>query len=450
MRLLSSALLPLLASWTLWTTSANAAQFSDTYCKAPLCLRAIYDDAKNTVDYTLSLKGGGSPFGWVGIGAGSSRMAGANMMVGWLNADGSMTMSQRTTSSGHHDPTTSITAQAFTPDMTKSSSNSTITLFSWTFPVDPSNAPSKASPHIWAICATTPSSSSTSSGLRKHQSEGSFTLDLTKALAVTSAGGNGSGSNSNNSTGSNGSTGDSNNNNGGADDGGLLNFGSSSGGADSVGAQRDLSQLYTRLYLAHASVMSIAWMGVVVLGALVGRYGRTLFATKWFATHRALQSLALVLITIGFGLGLGAVSASGDTTTPDSTHKKYGIVLFVLAWVQGLLGAVGHMIFHRTGRRAQNFVHIVLGLFILATSFWQIHTGLEEWDWAPPTWIGDVFVPVYAGVVALLYLGGLALLPRERRNAGRGVHSRVGGGDGKHGLHSIDSPPEPLYPKSHG
>ncbi|KAK0524869.1 hypothetical protein OC842_005698 [Tilletia horrida] len=394
---------------------AQGALFGDKYCRSNLCLQATYDDAAAKIDYVLALKGGGSPFGWVGIGAGSKRMAGANMMIGWLNSDGSLTMSQRTTVSGHQDPTTSISAKSFTADMKSSSSNSSITVFEWSFPVDSTTSPSSQTPHIWALCSYTPSSSATSAGLRQHQNEGSFTLDLTKALATSSGstGGNnstGTGTGTGTSTGAGAGTGSGTNNG----DSGALSFGSGSG--ETIGANRDLSQLSVRLYLAHAIVMSVAWMGVVSLGILVGRYGRTAFASKWFRTHRAIQIFSLLLITIGFGLGVGAVSAAGDEHF-DSDHKKWGLAMFVVAWIQGFLGQMGHVVFHKTGKRAQNFVHIVLGCALWGFSSWQIHTGLELWEWAPPLWVSKYFFPIWAAFIAVLYLAGLALLPKERRNA---------------------------------
>ncbi|KAK0557568.1 hypothetical protein OC846_000356 [Tilletia horrida] len=403
---------------------AHAAKFADKTCTGPLCIYAVYDDQALQVEYTAAYKG---TVGWFGVGQGA-RMAGANIMVGWPTSSGSVVMSQRYTTS-HADPSPSaVKAQAAIPNTSASTTNSSMTVLSWTFPVASGFASSKTA-HIWAYSGTSPSSSDSSANIREHDKKGTTYLDLTKALSTTptSTGANPKASNSGSSTptnsdGSGDASGDS------ADE----------EGSGSAVANRDLSDRTTQMYLAHMIFMTVAWFGLIAAGILVGRFGRVYFPSSWFHIHRIMQGSALVLIIIGFALGYSAVESEGGPHFQD-THNKIGLIMFILVIIQAFWGQIGHMIFRAKNVRLQNYGHILLGVVLFfGLALWQARTGFEAWEWMAPDWIPNILYPVWFGIITLLFLAGLALLPRERRNAAARANrvsdlQRIGSDQDKYG-----------------
>lgn len=89
-------------------------------------------------------------------------------------------------------------------------------------------------------------------------------------------------------------------------------------------------------------------------------------------------SAAMPLIVTGFALGITAVKMNGLAGLKKDTHMKWGIALFVLYWVQVLLGAIIHFVKPRSfalrlrGRTIQNYFHAILGLFIIGVAFYQV------------------------------------------------------------------------------
>ncbi|CAD6893014.1 unnamed protein product [Tilletia controversa] len=392
-----------LVSVVAFAASTHAAKFGDRYCKSGLCISAVYDDQAMNVNYTAIFTG--SSVGWIGVGQGK-QMPGANMMVGWPMPDGSVVLSQRTTTA-HVEPTTQqIKAQAFVPHLDASTTNSSMTVLSWSFPVQAGFASSKTS-HIWAMSSTSPNSADASASIVRHNHDGTINLDLTKALstyAPAPASGTGTGSAPASATASTTSSDSS----------------SSSSGSDSQDAEpvlRDLSDRSVRLYLAHMIVMAIAWMGLVPAGILVGRFGRTLFPNSWFKVHRAVQLSAVLLIIAGFVLAYNAVDSVGDPHF-EGTHQRVGLLMFVLVIIQAFWGQIGHAIFHSRGQRWVNFGHIFLGVVLFfGLSLWQVRTGLQEWTWSPPKSVANIIFPVWFGVITAAWLLGLLLLPRPQKKA---------------------------------
>ncbi|KAE8223386.1 hypothetical protein CF319_g3577 [Tilletia indica] len=369
------------ASFLVLAALAQADTFGDSFCKGSLCVTAVFDDQASSVSYTAVTSG---KVGWVGVGQGD-RMAGANMMVGWPQPDGTVVLSQRSTTS-HMPPTTATLTNAFVPDQAASTTNASMTIFRWTFPVSAGFASGSTS-HIFAISPTSPNSPDPSAPIGKHNRHGIFDLDFTKATTSAdvpasvpfSAG----------------------------------TFGTKSGSSGSIPKMRDLSVMSTRLFLAHMIVMSIAWMGLVPAGILIGRYGRTLLPNSWFKVHRAVQTSAVLFIVAGFALGVSAVKKDGLPHF-DNTHKRLGLAMFILVLIQASWGQIGHLIFRSTAIRLQNFGHILLGVVLFfGLSLWQVRSGLELWTWQPPSAIRDVVFPVWFAVVTFLWLVGLLLLPRD-------------------------------------
>ncbi len=87
-------------------------------------------------------------------------------------------------------------------------------------------------------------------------------------------------------------------------------------------------------------------------------------------------SAAGPIIIAGVALGISAVGTSGSPHLSDD-HMKWGVAIFVLYFLQIALGAIIHYIkpksFAITRRRpAQNYLHAVLGLLIIALSLYQV------------------------------------------------------------------------------
>ncbi|KAK0520722.1 hypothetical protein OC834_004870 [Tilletia horrida] len=378
----------ILSALTLATYS-RAAKFGDRSCSSPatssqLCVSAIYDDEALSVKYKAEYTG--SSIGWIGVGQGE-QMAGANMMVGWPTPDGKVTLSQRTTSS-HFPPTAQqITAKSFIPDVAGTSTNSSATVLSWTFPVAADFASAKTA-HIWAVSAVNPSSADASASLTKHNHRGFIIFDFTKPLETATNSSQPAQSDSGTSS-------------------------STSSTQEQIPKIRDLSLRPVRLFLAHVIIMSIAWMGLVPAGILIGRYGRTYFSSSWFKIHRAVQISAVVLITIGFALGVSGVTDAGIPHF-DTAHQKLGLAMFILVIIQAFWGQIGHVLNRSKNIRLLNYPHIVIGtVLFFGLSLWQIRLGLDLWLWQPPKAVGDVFFPIWFGLITAAWLLGMILLPRQ-------------------------------------
>ncbi|KAG6830162.1 hypothetical protein H0H92_001891 [Tricholoma furcatifolium] len=138
---------------------------------------------------------------------------------------------------------------------------------------------------------------------------------------------------------------------------------------------------YQRMIVAHAIFCVVGFLLFLPSGALLARYLRT-FTPTWFVGHTVAQFwLAGPTIIIGVSLGVKAVTTSGAMHLND-THKRLGVAIFFLYFVQLILGAVIHWIKPRnTSRRPiQNYAHAVIGLLIIAMAMYQVHDGFQnEW-----------------------------------------------------------------------
>lgn len=161
------------------------------------------------------------------------------------------------------------------------------------------------------------------------------------------------------------------------------------------------------LIIAHMVTMIVAWYILVPAAILIGRFGRALFT--WFPVHRNIQIVAFLFVLIGLILIIVEV---GSGTHFDSTHAKVGLAIFIIMLVQMALGALGH----KTKRfHVSRIVHVVIGLTITVLAVWNATTGLSLWQWGPPRWASWILW-IWFALVALAYVAGLALLPRDLRH----------------------------------
>jgi len=126
------------------------------------------------------------------------------------------------------------------------------------------------------------------------------------------------------------------------------------------------------------------------------------------------------VILIGFALAIAGVAQKG-TSHFTAGHKLWGLVLILLYLVQCSLGGFIHFVKpkNRIGRPPQNYGHAVLGLFIIAIAFYQVHTGYSEaWptatDRLTPEAVNIVWI-LWIVFLVLLYAAGLAFLPKQWR-----------------------------------
>lgn len=162
-------------------------------------------------------------------------------------------------------------------------------------------------------------------------------------------------------------------------------------------------------------------MALFPAGILVPRIARGLTEKRWwFPVHGAVNGL------LGFGLVVAAfgIAKANFSGGYNSTHRKLGLALFVLCIFQTLLGLFTHFYqrVHRlqttAGRGPTNFIHMVLGLVIVAVGWSTVWEGLDA-EWGMYSGTGKPGIGWKAGwglIVALAsiaYLGGLYLLPRQ-------------------------------------
>ncbi|KAL9933156.1 hypothetical protein V8E36_007874 [Tilletia maclaganii] len=176
---------------------------------------------------------------------------------------------------------------------------------------------------------------------------------------------------------------------------------------------RDLTQARTWFFLIHAVLMIITFLGLFAAGILYGRFGRSFLPKSWFHYHRAIQVVGVGSLVIAAIAGIVAVQIAG---APHFylLHQKVGLAIIILVLLQAIGGQVGHIIRQRHGHRAQNAVHVLLGLTIFGLAAWNIQLGLDLWGWKPdPIW--NTILGTWSIILALVYLGGLALVPSQRR-----------------------------------
>ncbi|KAF5371443.1 hypothetical protein D9757_009989 [Collybiopsis confluens] len=185
----------------------------------------------------------------------------------------------------------------------------------------------------------------------------------------------------------------------------------------------------------HAILVTIGFLILLPIGALIPRYTRT-FTPAWFPAHFAIQLfLSGPIIFAGwyYGYQTSDILQLGHFYDP---HQKMGLTLLILYCVQLALGLFTHFIKLRSpfgpGTRApQNYFHVFLGLVILVLAAEQVHYGLYiEWETnlaglhnipmsAKHAWIALIVI------FWVLYLVGLALVPRQftqERNSRHGGH----------------------------
>ncbi|KAJ7077562.1 hypothetical protein C8R44DRAFT_896234 [Mycena epipterygia] len=137
----------------------------------------------------------------------------------------------------------------------------------------------------------------------------------------------------------------------------------------------------------------------------------------WFWPHVIMNFLVTgPLVFTAFALGYQTTAASGAPYLTDP-HQKVGLALLIMYLLQVFLGAFIHWVKlpfrFPGGRHPQNYLHVILGLSIVALASWQTHYAL--WiEWAFVTGNFHPLGPIAIVIVMWgLYAIGLVLLPRQ-------------------------------------
>ncbi len=362
----------------------QAAQYADTYSARDFTLQAVYDDSTKATTFKLQSSSGSSNFGWKGIGTGSS-MSGSTMYIAWVNSDGSVTLSNRY-SRNENEPSasTALALPAISRNTSATTSSGSGTTVIWTQSGFPTSSDKMNSVKMnWAMYSRGPSSSSPDASISQHSSTGRFSLDLTKAYDANSAQATTTTTSSAAGSGSNAS--------------GMT--------------KRDM------IVLAHLLVAIIAYLLIMPIGVFIGRFGRTTL-NNWFGKHRAVQSFGILLAVVAMFLGFGTIWAEdGEGEHFGETHHKLGVFLTVVAVLQGILGQIGHKVFHAKRIRWQNYIHIVIGIVLLPMAVYNMQEGFPLWEWGAPNWASWILW-AWLGLIGVIYILGMVFcIPRERRAA---------------------------------
>lgn len=375
----------------------------DTQCSRAMCISAIVHN-NQTTSYDLTVTQ--SQVGWMALGFGQS-MVSSPMVILWRDtSNGNTIVSQRAATDFVAPSVVSSPNPVASPLSYRAVSNSTAMTLSFVIP----STTETRQRLIWAWSKEIPGGNTPDASIVQHDDTGSFTLSLTNPLpdsvdGPTSSGGGGGGYGSGTSTRAPTSTGT-----------------SSDDDDDDVSLIAVPLTPSQKVFVAHGVLLTLAFMVILPLGALQARMFRTFVPGKWwFMAHWILQwPLSSVFIIVGLALAVREVDKL-QSDEQGSTHKKCGIALVIVYVVQCCYGGVIH--FYKpakvTRRPLQNYGHAVLGLLVIALSFWQVYTGLNT-EWKR---VGGRYIPnsiwtwwkVWVIMIPILYLLGLGLLPRQYR-----------------------------------
>ncbi|KAG8793633.1 hypothetical protein FRC16_010874 [Serendipita sp. 398] len=321
------------------------------------------------------------------IGFGRS-MISSDMVLLWRDSnDGHTIVSQRKTSVFSMPTVVSNPPRVATALDYRATSNSSAVTLSFSVP----SITDTRQDLIWAWSSDQPSGNTPDATIVQHDDEGNFVLSLTNLQFTDDS-----------STPTTTTT--------------------PTGGSSGSSSSSSPLTHYQKVFAAHGILMTLAFLVFLPFGALQARLLRTSVEGKWwFGAHWIIQwPLTAILIIVGFAL---AVDEVGDLRTGhlNSTHKKWGLVIVLLYVVQCMLGGVIHHFkpARATGRPPQNYFHAILGITIIALSFWQVHTGFDiEWEsigGEPVSKSIRAWWTAWIVIIPLMYVAGLALLPRQYR-----------------------------------
>lgn len=176
-----------------------------------------------------------------------------------------------------------------------------------------------------------------------------------------------------------------------------------------------------KLAKTHAILCATGFLVLLPIGALIARYGRNI-TKHWFYVHTIFQLVfAGPVIFVGWSKGNQTRQLLQLRHFHD-THQTIGVAVMILYIAQLVIGLFIHFVkmpsLFAGHRPPQNYVHVLLGIAILALAAYEVHLGLyTEWlllgglhqmsSSATRAWLA--LVVIFWG----LYFLGLAFVPRQ-------------------------------------
>jgi len=165
------------------------------------------------------------------------------------------------------------------------------------------------------------------------------------------------------------------------------------------------TKLYSNYIYVHAIFMAIIFLFLIPVAILASRFGRYVMGRKWFATHAALNGVAVCLFfTTAFGVGWVAASPTNLT----HSHHKIGVITFALLFFQFLLG-VGITVFHRTQsqkprecRSTTDLIHMWFGRIVLLLGWCQLWDGVLFFG---SPLVVYILLAIAQGLILAIYIG---------------------------------------------
>ncbi|KAL7524891.1 hypothetical protein ACHAXR_000760, partial [Thalassiosira sp. AJA248-18] len=152
----------------------------------------------------------------------------------------------------------------------------------------------------------------------------------------------------------------------------------------SSGASEAVSAPNKAAWIAHGVMAFLAW-GVLVPFAVQSSILRGLLpkGAIWFKLHRAFNATAYALSILIFAIAIATTHKEGGSHFQNS-HAKMGLVVVILASIQVLGGAFRpHLPAPESSevktnlRKDWEIGHRLLGVLLLACTFWQMGKGIE-------------------------------------------------------------------------
>lgn len=223
-----------------------------------------------------------------------------------------------------------------------------------------------------------------------------------------------------------------------------------SGGVASVQTRKQ------NMWRAHGVFAGIAW-GLLSPCAISASVLRELFGgPMWFSIHRGLNVLVVLFTAVAFGLAVVAINqetpagASSDHFNPDpNPHRLVGLVVFVVALVQALLGIFRPHVPEAgeeksTVRKAWEVAHKLLGYSCLGMAIYQVQSGIKIYYniFAEGNYCLAVFWAVIAAIGGSVAVGFLTLKLTSPKSRPKKQQPKEGG---QHNLMSHRQPDMTKY-----
>jgi hypothetical protein len=168
------------------------------------------------------------------------------------------------------------------------------------------------------------------------------------------------------------------------------------------------------VWLAHGIMAFLAW-GVLVPFAVQSSLLRGFLPNGplWFKLHRAFNTISFALTIAVFGIAVAYYSREGEEHF-DDPHQKMGLAILIGASAQ-VLGGVFRPHAPKDGEAKESvrafweIGHRLVGVTLLACSFWQIYEGLDlyskKYDSKDDT-IETAYL-VWIGLMSFIIVGGV-------------------------------------------